>query len=68
MELEKVHYLKIISGVIKPTEGSIEIKGNIVPLLELGSGFDQEYTGRENIYLKGSLLGYSKKYLEEKNR
>ena len=58
--------LKLISGVIKPTEGTIEIKGKIVPLLELGSGFDHEYTGRENIYLKGSLLGYSKKYLEEK--
>lgn len=58
--------LKMISGVIKPTEGSIEVKGSIVPLLELGSGFDQEYTGRENIFLKGSLLGYSKSYLEEK--
>lgn len=58
--------LKIISGVIKPTEGSIKMKGNIVPLLELGSGFDQEYTGRENIFLKGALLGYSKKYLEER--
>lgn len=58
--------LKIISGVIKPTEGSVEIKGTIVPLLELGSGFDPEYTGRENIFLKGSLLGYSKSYLEDK--
>lgn len=58
--------LKIISGVIKPTEGNVEIVGNIVPLLELGSGFDQEYTGRENIYLKGSMLGYSKNYLDEK--
>jgi ABC-2 type transport system ATP-binding protein/lipopolysaccharide transport system ATP-binding protein len=58
--------LKMISGVIKPTEGTIEIKGNIVPLLELGSGFDSEYTGRENIFLKGSLLGYSQKYLEDK--
>jgi ABC-type polysaccharide/polyol phosphate transport system ATPase subunit len=58
--------LKLISGVIKPTEGNIEIKGTIVPLLELGSGFDPEYTGRENIYLKGSLLGYSKSYLDDK--
>jgi len=58
--------LKMISGVIKPTEGNIEIVGNIVPLLELGSGFDPEYTGRENIYLKGSMLGYSKEYLDEK--
>jgi ABC-type polysaccharide/polyol phosphate transport system ATPase subunit len=58
--------LKIIAGVIKPTEGDIEIKGNIVPLLELGSGFDSEYTGKENIYLKGALLGFSKKYIDEK--
>lgn len=58
--------LKVISGVIKPTEGKVEMTGTIVPLLELGSGFDPEYTGRENIYLKGSLLGYSKDYLNEK--
>ena len=58
--------LKIIAGVIKPTEGNVSIKGTIVPLLELGSGFDSEYTGRENIYLKGALLGYSKSYLESK--
>lgn len=58
--------LKIISGVLKPTEGTIHIKGRIVPLLELGSGFDLEYTGRENIFLKGALLGYSQSYLEEK--
>jgi ABC-type polysaccharide/polyol phosphate transport system ATPase subunit len=58
--------LKIIAGVIKPTEGSVSIKGSIVPLLELGSGFDAEYTGRENIYLKGALLGYSKEYLDSK--
>lgn len=58
--------LKIISGVIKPTEGDVTVKGTIVPLLELGSGFDQEYTGKENIYLKGSLLGYSKEYLDSK--
>jgi ABC-type polysaccharide/polyol phosphate transport system ATPase subunit len=58
--------LKIISGVIKPTEGTIQIRGSIVPLLELGSGFDQEYTGRENIFLKGSLLGYSQSYLQDK--
>jgi ABC-type polysaccharide/polyol phosphate transport system ATPase subunit len=58
--------LKMISGVIKPTEGTIEITGNVVPLLELGSGFDSEYTGRENIFLKGALLGYSQKYLANK--
>jgi len=58
--------LKMISGVIKPTEGSITVNGTIVPLLELGAGFDQEYTGRENIFLKGALLGFSKSYLESK--
>lgn len=42
--------LKVISGIMKPTEGSIEIKGNIVPMLELGSGFDMELSGRENIF------------------
>ncbi len=66
MEPAKVLLLKIISGVIKPTEGNIKIKGNVVPLLELASGFDPEYTGKENIYLKGALLGYSKSYLDEK--
>lgn len=58
--------LKVISGVIKPTEGYVKISGNIVPLLELGSGFDHEYTGRENIFLKGALLGYSKDFMKEK--
>ncbi|MDZ4171008.1 MAG: ABC transporter ATP-binding protein [Methanobacteriaceae archaeon] len=58
--------LKIISGVMKPTEGEIEIKGKIVPLLELGAGFDHNYTGRENIYLNGAILGYSKEFIEEK--
>ena len=58
--------LKIISGILKPTEGEIIIKGNIVPMLELGAGFDLELTGRENIYLNGAILGYSKEYLESK--
>lgn len=58
--------LKIISGVLAPTEGSVKSYGNIVPMLELGSGFDIELSGRENIYLNGSILGYSKKFLEEK--
>lgn len=58
--------LKIISGVMKPTEGSLEIKGKLVPLLELGAGFDSNYTGRENIYLNGAILGYSKEFLDEK--
>lgn len=58
--------LKIIAGIMKPTEGSVKIRGNIVPMLELGSGFDQELTGRENIFLNGAILGYSKRYLESK--
>ena len=49
--------LKVIAGVFKPTEGSVVHKGKIVPLLELGAGFDKEYTGRENIYLYGAVLG-----------
>ncbi len=58
--------LKIISGVMKPTEGSVDIHGRVVPLLELGAGFDHNYTGRENIYLNGAILGYSKEFIEQK--
>jgi ABC-type polysaccharide/polyol phosphate transport system ATPase subunit len=58
--------LKLISGVMKPTEGSIEVKGRISPLLEIGSGFDPDYTGKENIFLNGALMGYSKDFLESK--
>lgn len=58
--------LKVIAGVFKPTEGKVVRKGTVVPLLELGAGFDKQYTGRENIYLYGSVLGYSRKYLDEK--
>ena len=58
--------LKIVSGVMKPTEGSIEIKGKIIPLLELGAGFDSSYTGKENIFLNGAMLGLSKEFLQEK--
>lgn len=58
--------LKIISGILKPTEGLITCEGNIVPMLELGSGFDFDLTGRENIYLNGAILGYSKAFLIEK--
>ena len=58
--------LKLISGILKPTEGSIITRGNIVPMLELGAGFDLELTGKENIYLNGAILGYSKEYLESK--
>lgn len=58
--------LKVISGILKPTEGEVIVHGNIVPMLELGSGFDFELTGRENIYLNGAVLGYSKKFIQEK--
>lgn len=58
--------LKVIAGVLKPTEGSVKTKGKIVPLLELGAGFDKQYTGAENIYLYGSLLGYSKEFITSK--
>lgn len=58
--------LKVISGILKPTTGTVKIEGNIVPMLELGSGFDFDLTGRENIFLNGAILGYSKEFLEEK--
>ncbi|WP_291290448.1 ABC transporter ATP-binding protein [Enorma sp.] len=57
--------LKIIAGVLDPTEGSCVVRGNIAPLIELGAGFDRELTARENIYLNGSLLGYTKTFIEE---
>ena len=58
--------LKIISGILKPTEGSVSCSGSIVPMLELGSGFDHDLTGRENIFLNGAILGYGKEFLESK--
>lgn len=58
--------LKVISGILKPTRGTVRVHGNIVPMLELGSGFDMELTGRENIYLNGAILGYSESFLKEK--
>ena len=58
--------LKVISGILKPTQGSIYCNGNIVPMLELGSGFDFDLTGRENIFLNGAILGYSEEFLKEK--
>lgn len=58
--------LKIISGILKPTGGSVSCRGNIVPMLELGSGFDPDLTGRENIFLNGAILGYSEEFLKER--
>lgn len=58
--------LKVISGILNPTEGSVTCHGNIVPMLELGSGFDMDLTGRENIFLNGAILGYSEEFLKSK--
>lgn len=56
--------LKVISGILKPTEGQVAIGGSISPLIELGAGFDPELTAKENIYLNAAILGYSDKYIE----
>lgn len=58
--------LKIISGILKPTKGSVVVRGSIAPLIELGAGFDMELTARENIYLNGAVLGYSRKFIDQK--
>ncbi len=58
--------LKVVSGVYKPTTGSVTVNGKISPMIELGAGFDGELTARENIYLNGAILGYSKEFLEER--
>ena len=58
--------LKIIAGVLEPSEGRVAIGGTIAPLIELGAGFDMELTARENIYLNGALLGYSKDFIDER--
>ena len=58
--------LKVIAGVFKPTEGTVTKHGKMVPLLELGAGFDPQYTGKENIYLYGAMLGYTKEFIDEK--
>lgn len=58
--------LKMISGVLTPTSGTIKVGGTIAPMLELGAGFDQNLTARENIYLNGAILGYTKQFLDER--
>lgn len=58
--------LKVIAGVYKPTTGKVTRKGVLAPLLELGAGFDKQYTARENIYLYGAVLGYSKEFIDKK--
>lgn len=58
--------LKVIAGVMKPTNGNIEVYGNICPMIELGAGFDMDLTARENIFLNGAVMGYSKEFILEK--
>lgn len=58
--------LKVISGIYKPTSGSVRTAGRVAPMLELGSGFDHELSGRENIFLNGAIMGYSEEYLQKK--
>lgn len=60
--------LKVISGIMKPSSGSVAVQGRIVPMLELGSGFDFEMTGRENVFLNGAILGYTESFLQEQYR
>ncbi len=57
--------LKAISGILKPYKGTISVNGNVAPLIELGAGFDQELTARENIFLNGCVLGHSEKFMQE---
>lgn len=56
--------LKIIAGVLEPSEGNVKVHGNIAPLIELGAGFDPELTARENIYLNVALVGYTKEFID----
>lgn len=58
--------LKVISGILRPSTGSVAVKGSISPLIELGAGFDFDLTARENVFLNGSVLGFSKQMMTEK--
>lgn len=58
--------LKLVSGILKPTNGTVITRGMISPLIELGAGFDMELTARENIFMNGSVLGYSREFMKEK--
>ncbi|MDL2325195.1 ABC transporter ATP-binding protein [Ruminococcaceae bacterium OttesenSCG-928-A16] len=57
--------LKIVAGVLKPTTGKCTVRGTVAPLIELGAGFDAELTGRENVYLNGTVLGMNPKYIDQ---
>lgn len=58
--------LKVVAGVMKPTKGTVKTYGNICPMIELGAGFDSQLTARENIYLNGAVMGYSKEFIDQK--
>ena len=60
--------LKIIAGVYRPTAGTVQVKGSVAPLIELGAGFHHELTGRENILINGLLMGYSKREMQEREQ
>ena len=62
----KTTLLKIIAGILEPTKGKIKISGSIAPLINLGAGFDMEATAKENVFLNGAILGFSKKQMKEK--
>jgi len=58
--------LKVVAGVMKPTKGEVNVQGKICPMIELGAGFDVELTARENIYLNGAVMGYTREFLDSK--
>ena len=58
--------LKIIAGVLKPTDGEVQLHGTVAPLIEVGAGFDPDLTARENIFLNGAILGYSRNFMTTK--
>jgi len=62
----KTTMLKVIARVLRPTEGRVRVRGNVAPLLEFGAGFHPELTGRENIFLNGALLGFTRREMEAK--
>lgn len=62
----KTTLLKTIAGILEPTKGLVKIAGNVAPLISLGAGFDSEATAKENVFLNGAILGYSKKEMEAK--
>ncbi|MDO4515529.1 MAG: ABC transporter ATP-binding protein [Bacillota bacterium] len=57
--------LKILAGVMYPTEGTVTVNGSIAPLIELGAGFDMELTAKENIYMNGAILGYNRAFMDQ---